>query len=72
VHDESRPDPSLAFALSRLADQPTTPTPVGIFRAVTRPVYEDLAQQQLASAQERSGPGDLKTLIESGSVWEVS
>jgi len=72
VHDESRPDPSLAFALSRLADQPTTPTPVGIFRAVHRPVYEDLAQQQLASAQERSGPGDLKTLIESGSVWEVS
>ena len=72
VHDESRPDPSLAFALSRLADQPTTPTPVGIFRAVHRPVYEDLAQQQLASAQERSGPGDLRTLIESGSVWEVS
>ncbi|HUF83323.1 MAG TPA: 2-oxoacid:ferredoxin oxidoreductase subunit beta [Acidimicrobiia bacterium] len=72
VHDESRPDPSLAFALSRLADQPTTPTPVGIFRAVHRSVYEDLAQQQLASAQERSGPGDLRTLIESGSVWEVS
>jgi 2-oxoglutarate/2-oxoacid ferredoxin oxidoreductase subunit beta len=72
VHDDSRSDPSLAFALSRLADQPTTPTPVGIFRAVTRPVYEDLAQQQLASAQERSGPGDLRTLIESGSVWEVS
>jgi 2-oxoglutarate ferredoxin oxidoreductase subunit beta len=72
VHDESRPDPSLAFALSRLADQPTTPTPVGIFRAVTRPVYEELAQQQLASAQERSGPGDLRALIESGSVWEVN
>jgi len=71
VHDDSRPDPSLAFALSRLADQPTTPTPVGVFRAVHRPVYEDLAQQQLASAQERSGPGDLRTLIESGSVWEV-
>jgi 2-oxoglutarate ferredoxin oxidoreductase subunit beta len=71
VHDESRPDPSLAFALSRLADQPTTPTPVGVFRAVHRPVYEDLAQQQLASAQERSGPGDLRTLIESGSVWEI-
>ncbi|MGQ0803606.1 MAG: 2-oxoacid:ferredoxin oxidoreductase subunit beta [Actinomycetota bacterium] len=72
VHDESRPDPSLAFALSRLADQPTTPTPVGIFRAVTRPAYEDLAQQQLAAAQERSGPGDLGALIDSGSVWEVS
>jgi 2-oxoglutarate ferredoxin oxidoreductase subunit beta len=72
VHDESRPDPTLAFALSRLADQPTTPTPVGVFRKVARPVYEELVSQQLASAQERSGPGDLRTLIESGSVWDVS
>src|SRR5690349_11265986 len=32
VHDEHRPDPSLAFALSRLADHPDTPTPVGVFR----------------------------------------
>jgi 2-oxoglutarate/2-oxoacid ferredoxin oxidoreductase subunit beta len=44
VHDETRADPSLAFALSRLADQPTTPTPVGVFRAVHRPAYEDLLQ----------------------------
>ncbi|MGH9031771.1 MAG: 2-oxoacid:ferredoxin oxidoreductase subunit beta, partial [Acidimicrobiia bacterium] len=69
VHDETRPDPTLAFALSRLADQPTTPTPVGVFRNVERPVYEELVSQQLASAQERSGPGDLRALIESGSVW---
>jgi 2-oxoglutarate ferredoxin oxidoreductase subunit beta len=71
VHDEHRPDPTLAFALSRLADQPTTPTPVGVFRAVERPVYEELVGQQLASAQERSGPGDLRALIESGSTWDV-
>jgi 2-oxoglutarate/2-oxoacid ferredoxin oxidoreductase subunit beta len=71
VHDEQRADPALAFALSRLADQPTVPTPVGVFRAVERPVYEDLMQQQLAAAQERSGPGELRALIESGSVWEV-
>jgi 2-oxoglutarate ferredoxin oxidoreductase subunit beta len=71
VHDERRADPALAFALSRLADQPTVPTPVGVFRAVERPVYEDLVQQQLAAAQERSGPGELRALIESGSVWDV-
>src|SRR5688572_25755108 len=29
VHDERRPNPSVAFALSRLAIQPTMPTPVG-------------------------------------------
>jgi 2-oxoglutarate ferredoxin oxidoreductase subunit beta len=72
VHDERRPDPSLAFALSRLADQPTVPTPVGVFRSVDRPVYEDVVQQQLVAAQERSGPGDLRQIIESGSVWDVN
>jgi len=72
VHDEHRPDPTLAFALSRLADQPTTPTPVGVFRAVQRPVYEEQLTQQLVDAQARSGPGDLAALIESGSVWDVS
>ncbi|MGH9027255.1 MAG: 2-oxoacid:ferredoxin oxidoreductase subunit beta [Acidimicrobiia bacterium] len=71
VHDENRPDPALAFALSRLADQPTVPTPVGVFRSAERPVYEDVVQQQLVGAQERSGPGDLRALIESGSVWDV-
>jgi 2-oxoglutarate ferredoxin oxidoreductase subunit beta len=33
VHDESRTDPSLAFALSRLAGGPYSPTPIGVFRA---------------------------------------
>jgi 2-oxoglutarate ferredoxin oxidoreductase subunit beta len=39
VHDAGRPDPSLAFSLARLADDPTVPTPIGIFRDVQRPVY---------------------------------
>ena len=72
VHDEARHDPSLAFTLSRLADHPTSPTPVGVFRAVQRPVYEEQAQQQVAAAHERSGPGDLAQLIDSGSVWDVT
>jgi 2-oxoglutarate ferredoxin oxidoreductase subunit beta len=71
VHDESRPSPTLAFALSRLADSPTTPTPMGVFRAVDRPVYGDAMNAQIASAQERQGKGDLEALITSGSTWEV-
>jgi 2-oxoglutarate ferredoxin oxidoreductase subunit beta len=71
VHDEHRDDPALAFALSRLASQPTTPTPIGVFRDVQRPVYEDLVQRQLASASERSGPGDLGALLGSGVTWEI-
>src|SRR5512138_1221349 len=47
VHDERRADPSLAFALSRLAEHPDTPTPVGVFRAIERPTYGAAMQQQL-------------------------
>ncbi len=72
VHDETRPDPTVAFALSRLASGPTSPTPVGIFRSVSRPTYEAEVQSQLGHAQATRGPGDLRALIESGSVWDVS
>jgi 2-oxoglutarate/2-oxoacid ferredoxin oxidoreductase subunit beta len=39
VHDPGRMDPGLAFSLARLADDPTGPTPIGIFRDVKRHVY---------------------------------
>ncbi len=71
VHDEARPDPSLAFSLSRLADSPTQPTPVGVFRAVDRPVYGDAMNHQIAVAQEREGQGNLEALLNSGSTWEA-
>jgi 2-oxoglutarate/2-oxoacid ferredoxin oxidoreductase subunit beta len=72
VHDEQREDPSLAFALSRLASGPTTPTPMGVFRAVERPDYGTMLNQQLVAAAERRGPGDLAGLLRSGSTWTVS
>ena len=71
VHDEHRADPSLAFALSRLADQPTTPTPVGVFRAVDRPSYEDEMQRQLVEASAKSGAADLEALLRSAPTWSV-
>ena len=71
VHDETRPDASTAFMLSRLAQGPYEPTPIGVFRAVQRPEYAEATQQQLAAAQEREGPGDLAALLRSGGTWEV-
>jgi 2-oxoglutarate/2-oxoacid ferredoxin oxidoreductase subunit beta len=72
VHDERSLDAGRAFSLSRLSHSPTGPTPIGVFRSVDRPVYEDLVEQQVTSAIERSGPGDLDALLRSGDVWEVS
>ena len=72
VHDAHRPDPSVAFALSRLADGPTSPTPIGVFRAVERPDYGTLVDQQVAAALDAKGPGDLAKLLTSGSTWTVA
>jgi 2-oxoglutarate ferredoxin oxidoreductase subunit beta len=71
VHDEARPDPTLAFTLSRLAPGPTAPTPIGVFRAVERPEYAAQVSGQLAAAQASTGPGDLTELLASGGTWQV-
>ena len=71
VHDERRQDPSTAFALSRLAHGPLGPTPIGVFRDVQRPVYEQQLQQQILDAVHRRGPGDLASLVASTGSWKV-
>jgi len=71
VHDETRDDPSLAFALSRLSRGPYEPTPIGVFRAVERSEYGAEMSRQIAEAQSKKGPGDLASLLRSGSSWTV-
>jgi 2-oxoglutarate/2-oxoacid ferredoxin oxidoreductase subunit beta len=70
-HDESRDDPGLAFALSRLSSGPYEPTPIGVFRAVERPEYGEEMSRQIVRAQEQRGVGDLDSLLRSGSTWMV-
>jgi 2-oxoglutarate/2-oxoacid ferredoxin oxidoreductase subunit beta len=71
VHDVHREDPGLAFALSRLSHTPTGPTPIGVFRQVSRPVYGQMMQAQLDDAVTRQGPGDLAALIAGKDTWTV-
>ena len=71
VHDTHRPDPSLAFALARLASDRNSPTPFGIFRSVERPEYASAVAAQVAQAGQTKGPGDLATLLRSNGTWQV-
>ena len=72
VHDETAPDPSVAFAISRLADDRESPTPVGVFRSVQRREYGESVSSQIAAAQDTKGPGDLHGLLRSLPTWDVS
>ena len=73
VHDEGHEDPGLAFMLSRLAVKgPMSPTPIGVFRNVQRPVYDDLMAEQLDRARAKQGEGDLAALLTGGDTWQLT
>ena len=67
VHDPHRRDSGLAYSLARLAEDPTGPTPIGIFRDVERRVYgrAGIVREELASEEE------LGELLLSAETWTV-
>src|SRR5215471_9759727 len=72
VHSAGHETAALAFALSRVRQETHGGTPVGIFRNMERPVYDDLMAEQLREAEEKRGKGDLAALLHSGETWVVS
>jgi 2-oxoglutarate ferredoxin oxidoreductase subunit beta len=72
THDAHRADPSYAFALSRLDASDFRHTPVGVFRQVEQPSYDQLMAEQIEAAKQRSGPGDLAALLAGNDTWEVN
>ena len=71
VHDAHAADPSYAFALSRLDDTGFTHLPIGVFRQVRRPSYDELMLAQIEAAREHQGAGDLAALLAGGDTWQV-
>lgn len=72
VHDAHATSPTTAFALSRLADPDTLHhTPIGVLRSVQRPVYDTLMNEQLDTAVEQNGKGDLSRLLAGNDTWTV-
>ena len=73
VHDAHADDPSTAFALSRLTDAGVLQkSPIGIFRQVERPTYDDLARAQVQTAKDTGGAADLSALIAGKDTWSVA
>jgi len=71
VHDAHAADPAGAFALSRITQDTHGATPIGVFRDVDRPSYDELMAAQLESATEKRGAGELAALIGSGDTWQI-
>jgi 2-oxoglutarate/2-oxoacid ferredoxin oxidoreductase subunit beta len=71
THDAHAADASYAFALSRLDSSDFSHTPIGLLRQVPRPTYDDLMSEQIDTARERQGDGDLAALLAGGDTWQV-
>ncbi|WP_405443197.1 2-oxoacid:ferredoxin oxidoreductase subunit beta [Streptomyces niveus] len=72
IHDAHATSPTTAFALSRLADPDTLHhTPIGVLRSIRRPVYDTLMNEQLDTAVEQHGKGDLSQLLAGNDTWTV-
>jgi len=71
VHDERHPNPGYAFLLSRMDTLPGFPTPIGVFRAVEAPRYEDAVAEKIRQVVEKKGRGNLAALLRAGDTWEV-
>jgi 2-oxoglutarate/2-oxoacid ferredoxin oxidoreductase subunit beta len=71
THDAHTADPAYAFVLSRLDSTTFAHTPIGIFRQAPRPAYDDLMTEQIETAREQQGDGDLAALLAGGDTWQV-
>ncbi len=75
VHDAQAVDPSVAFAISRLDDASMAHVPIGVFRSVARPAYDDMVRAQVDSAVEGAGgpatDDDLAALLAGNDTWTV-
>jgi 2-oxoglutarate/2-oxoacid ferredoxin oxidoreductase subunit beta len=72
VHDATTSDPTVAFGLSRLPETADGRTPVGVFRAVDRPCYDDLVREQITEASKADGVGDLRQVLHGSDTWTVA
>ena len=76
IHDPGADDPSGAFQLSRLDDPSMAHVPMGIFRNVSNPTYEDLVHAQIDEVVNKAGgnasDADLGNLLMGGDTWTVA
>jgi 2-oxoglutarate ferredoxin oxidoreductase subunit beta len=70
VHNEFATEPSLAYLLSRMR-HPEFPEPVGVFRSVEKPIYEEGMMNQIEDATRHKGSGGLTRLYHAAETWET-
>jgi 2-oxoglutarate/2-oxoacid ferredoxin oxidoreductase subunit beta len=70
IHDEKSTTPHYAYLLTQMT-HPEMPVPFGVFRAIEKPTYEQMLQDQIKDAVKKKGKGSLHDLIYGAETWTV-
>jgi 2-oxoglutarate ferredoxin oxidoreductase subunit beta len=70
VYNEEDPSPVMSYLVSAL-EFPHFPVPVGVFRNISKPTYDELMAGQIQKSIEISGQGNLEKLLNAGDTWVV-
>lgn len=70
VHDPSIESPALHAMIAAMKG-PDFPVALGVIRQVSRPVYEEVLQEQEDQVVSKKGEGDLEKLLHGGETWVI-
>ena len=70
VHEQSNEDPILAHLLSGM-NYPDFPVPMGVFRQVDHPRFEESLVDQIQNQILKKGAGNLRQLIRGTQIWQA-
>ncbi|MBI3252804.1 MAG: 2-oxoacid:ferredoxin oxidoreductase subunit beta [Candidatus Omnitrophica bacterium] len=71
IHNESDPSPAYAYLLTQM-EYPRMPVPFGVFRAIEKPTYDGMLDEQAKWAREKKGTGNLRDVLYTEDVWTVA
>ncbi len=72
VHDEFDESPLRAIFLAHMTDYEGFPTPVGVFRQISKETYDAGIENQISGVIKMKGEGDLDKILFNGNTWEVN
>ena len=70
IHNEKESKPHYAYMLTQMT-YPAMPVPFGVFRAIEKPTYDEMLDNQVKEVIKQRGKGNLKQLIYGSNTWTV-
>jgi 2-oxoglutarate ferredoxin oxidoreductase subunit beta len=58
--------------LAYMTDDPSMPTPIGVFRQVFKSTYDGDVEEQIANVTKKKGEGDLEKVLFDANTWTVN